>query len=315
MNYLEYLIKNHPTRKSNDEKENFRKYVLSEAEKLDYEAKTEKTSDNKNENIVIGNPEKAKVVFCAHFDTPASALFPNLMLPRNKLLFFLYQFIPVTLILLCSYIPAMLISDYFFNGEINASANIIAFEFIFLFLYFGLFYLLYFAFKNKNNYNDNTSGSAVLLSLMSKLSPEEKENAAFIFFDNEEKGKLGSKAYYKDHKDFMEEKLVINFDCVGNGKNILVLFNKKAENTAESEIMKESFTGNDIFKTYLFPKKGSVCNSDHASFPMGVAVVACKNTKNGIFYTPNIHTAKDTEADNGNIEFLSDCAKEFISKI
>ncbi len=315
MNYLEYLIKNHPTRKSNDEKENFRKYVLSEAENLGYEAKTEKTSDNKNENVVVGDPKKAKVVFCAHFDTPASALFPNLMLPRNIFLFFLYQFIPVILILLCSYIPAMFIADHFFSGENNASANIITFELIFFFLYFGLFYLLYLAFKNKNNYNDNTSGSAVLLSLMAKLINEERENAAFIFFDNEEKGKLGSKAYYKDHKDFMEEKLVINFDCVGNGKNILVLFNKKAENTPESQIMKESFESNDIFKTYLFPHKGSVCNSDHASFPKGAAVVACKNTKSGIFYTPHIHTAKDTEANNDNIEFLSDCAKKFTENI
>lgn len=315
MNYLEYLIKNHPTRKSNKEKESFRNYVLSEATKLGFDAKTEKTTKGKNENIVIGNPEKAKAVFTAHFDTPASALFPNLMLPRNKFLFYLYQFIPIILIFSCSYFPAQFISDFFFSGENNVNANVITFELIFFVLYFGLFYLLYLAFKNKNNYNDNTSGSAVLLSLMSKLSPEERENAAFIFFDNEEKGKLGSKAYYIDHKDFMENKLLINFDCVGNGKNILVIFNKEAENIPESEIIKESFKENGTFKTYFFPHKGSVCNSDHMNFPKGAAIVACKNTKNGIFYTPNIHTAKDTEADNANIEFLSESAKEFISRI
>ena len=315
MTYLEYLIKNHPIRKSNEEKENFRKYVLSEAEKLGLEAKTEKTTKGKNENIIIGNPENAKAVITAHFDTPASALFPNLMLPRNKVLFYLYQFIPIILIFTCSYFPASFVADYFFKGEANVDANVLTFELIFFVLYFGLFYLLYLAFKNKNNYNDNTSGSAVLLSLMSKLSPEEKENAAFIFFDNEEKGKLGSKAYYIDHKDFMEEKLLINFDCVGNGKNILVIFNKEAENTPESKIIKESFKENEIFKTYFFPHKGSVCNSDHTNFPKGMAVVACKNTKNGIFYTPHIHTSKDIEADNDNVEFLSDCVKEFISKI
>ena len=45
---------------------------------------------------------------------------------------------------------------------------------------------------NKHTANDNTSGVITLLELMNRLSPEQKERTAFVFFDNEENGMLGS---------------------------------------------------------------------------------------------------------------------------
>ena len=311
MNYLDLLVNKYPVRNSKEQKNAFREFAVNEAKNLGYEAKTEITSDKKNENVIVGDPEKAKLVFCAHFDTPFTSLFPNLMIVRNKFLFYLYQFIPVIIILLCSYIPASLIANNFFKGDMN----ILAFEIYFFALYFGLFYLLYFAKKNKNNHNDNTSGTSVLFSLMEKLSPEEREKAAFIFFDNEEKGKLGSKAYLKDHKDFMENKTVINFDCVGNGKNIVFVAMKEAENIAEYSLLKECVTPADDYKVHFYGQKGSECNSDHKNFKKGIAVMACKETKKGLLYTPNIHTEKDVEADFNNIDFISNGIVNFISKL
>ena len=308
MNYLEYLIKNHPVRNSENEKKAFSDFVLKEAEKNSLPAKVEPLQKGKHKNIVVGNPEKAKAVFCAHYDTPFRALFPNLMLPRNKFLFYLYQFLPVSIILICSYLPAEIIAGKHFTGD----NYIIAFEIIFLLLYFSLFYLLYFSFKNKNNFNDNTSGCAVLLSLMEKLSDEEKENAAFIFFDNEEKGKLGSKAYFKEHKNYMEDKLIINFDCVGNGNNILLIASDKAESCEEYKAIRDKFISNENYSVSFFGAKGSECNSDHKNFPKSVAVVACKNTKNGIFYTPKIHTSKDTEVKEENISFICENILNFL---
>ena len=308
MNYLEFLNKNHPIRNDKKEKEAFRNYVSEEASKLGLLSKLEKTKNNKNENVIIGDIEKAEIIFTAHFDTPFKALFPNLMLPRNRILFYLYQFLPVSLILICSYIPANIIANKHFSGDYN----ILAFEIIFFLLYFSLFYLLYFSFKNKKNFNDNTSGCAVLLSIMEKLSPENKEKAAFIFFDNEEKGKLGSKAYYKDHKDFMENKLLINFDCVGNGENILFIESEKAKESPLYKKIKENVKENENYSLSFFDAKSSECNSDHKNFPCSVAVVACKKTKNGILYTPNIHTEKDVEVKEENIQFISDNIVNFL---
>ena len=74
--------------------------------------------------------------------------------------------------------------------------------------------------RNKHNANDNTSGVLTLLYIMKKLPPNMRNKVCFVFFDNEEKGLLGSKAMNKKYKDLFLAKLVINFDCVGNGKEL-----------------------------------------------------------------------------------------------
>ena len=44
---------------------------------------------------MIGSPEGADVIFTAHYDTPRRALIPNLMLPLNPVLKWIYIFLPV----------------------------------------------------------------------------------------------------------------------------------------------------------------------------------------------------------------------------
>ena len=95
MTYLDYINKTYPARKTIEEKENFRKYVLDVLDKKGIKVKIERTNDEKNDNIVIGNPTTAKVVFTAHYDTPARSIFPNIMMPKHRLLFYLYQFVPI----------------------------------------------------------------------------------------------------------------------------------------------------------------------------------------------------------------------------
>jgi Zn-dependent M28 family amino/carboxypeptidase len=171
------------------------------------------------------------------------------------------------------------------------------------------------AFTNQNKYNDNTSGVATVLTIIDNLSPEEFKNVAFILFDNEEKGKKGSAAYFKDHKSAMQDKFLINFDCVGNGENIIFIAQKNAVDSNEYHTLKDSFTKDSNFDLDFCTYKDGESNSDHKNFPRGVACIACKKSKKGILYTPRIHTSKDIVANNGNVDFLAKNTVNFITKI
>lgn len=305
MSILDYLNKNFAVRKTASEKENFRNYIIEYLREKGIEAKAERTADGKNDNLVIGDPTKAKAVFVAHYDTPARSLFPNIMMPKNRVAFYAYQFLPVIFLLIVSLTVGYLVGNVIFKSQS-------AWYFAFLIMYYLMFYLMMLAFTNKFNYNDNTSGVAVVLSMVERLSKEELNDVAFILFDNEEKGKRGSSAYFKDHKEEMKDKFVVNFDCVGNGNNILFIAQKGAVDSEKYKALEETFDKNGGFEIEFTTHKNADANSDHRSFPCGVACVACKKSKGGLLYTPYIHTHKDIVADNGNIDFLSKNCVDFV---
>ncbi len=319
MSRLESLLRLHPVRRSEQEKEVFRAYILEQLAAKGIRATVETTGDGKNKNIVIGDPLSAKVVCTAHYDTPAASLFPNLMIPRNKPLFLLYQFVPITLILALAISLAiggvyLMITGAVIPGGSPEEYQAIAII-LYLVIYYALFFLMYCAFKNPNNYNDNTSGVAAALSILDALSEEQLKDAAFILFDNEEKGKKGSKAYCKDHKEAMKDKLIVNFDCVGNGENVIFIAMKEAEQHPLYAKLKESFVDSDGYKVYFYPMKGSESNSDYKNFPCGIGCMASRQTKGGLFYTPYIHTPRDTVAKEENICFIANGMGKFFSTL
>ena len=145
MTHLERLNQSFPARKTSKEKEDFRKYIIDSLNKKGIEATVETTQNGKNNNIIIGNPDAAKTIFTAHYDTPASSLFPNIMIPKNRVVFYAYQFVPILFLLLFSFVFAYLIGDLLFNDERIYYVS-------FLVAYYGLFFGIMRLFKNKNNY-------------------------------------------------------------------------------------------------------------------------------------------------------------------
>ena len=305
MSYLYFLNENFPIRRSIKEKKDFRDFVLSEAEKKGLSAKVETTADGKNENVVIGDPGTARVVFTAHYDTPAKAMFPNIMIPRNQLLFWAYQFSPIIFMLVIGLALSYLIGIVWLEDER-------AYMLTFLTIYYGLYFLMFRGPSNPKNFNDNTSGVATLLSIIKGAQADELSDVAFIFFDNEEKGKKGSKAYFTDHKAQMEDKLLINFDCVGNGETIVFIAKEKAELRDEYRLLMQSFDADGEYSAEFYPMRGSESNSDYKNFPCGIGCMACKRAKNGLLYTPNIHTPKDTEVRDENIQYITTSILKFI---
>ena len=81
--YLAFLNEKFPIRRSKEQKEEFIKYVKEEISGYNVDVETLEKEHN---NILIGDVENAKVVFTAHYDTPATSIVPNLMLPKNKVL-------------------------------------------------------------------------------------------------------------------------------------------------------------------------------------------------------------------------------------
>ena len=300
--YLSEVNTLFPMRRSDEEKAKFFGFVVSELGK----ERVEKEGIDKNNNIVIGDVSEAKVIITAHYDTPAWSLVPNFMVPANKviglILNLLFPIITAFFSLAVAFGIGALLS-------LDDSLSLI----IYLVLDFGIFLCMTRLFPNKNNKNDNTSGVATLLSLASNIN---NKNVAFILFDNEEKGLLGSKAYNKKHKMLMEDKLVINLDCVGNGDNMIFIANEKAEKSAEYSLLLDAFAEeDDYFKVYHISSKHGRANSDHKSFPCSVGVMAANEGGFVRFITGRIHTSKDTVANLENIEFLYNRLSQFLNNI
>lgn len=307
MSWLETLVEKFPVRKSAKQKEAFRKWVVSDAAKsLGYEARVEQGRGLvENYNVVVGDPETAEVVFTAHYDTPATIGIPNIMIPRNMPLFYLYQIAIVGSLLLVAFCVGWLAS---LAGLSFEGAYMVGWVF-----YMVLLIMMLGGIPNPHNVNDNTSGVAAVLGLMEKLPEEARGKAAFILFDNEEKGLLGSKAYAKAHQQVQYTKLIVNMDCVGVGETLLLIASKLATRLPSYPALEEALRSHGGREVKFFGKKGSACSSDQKSFKCGVVLTACKKRPIVGYYCPRIHTPKDTFADQDNLDFLAESLSNFVT--
>lgn len=300
--YLNEINDKFPIRRNKKQKEEFFNYVKNECENAYID------EINKNKNIVIGDIKKAKVVIAAHYDTPATSILPNMMLPKNFIICLLYQFVLVGIILGVTFLLRYLLN---FIPIFSKDYKIVQ-PWLLLFIYFLIFYLFIFAFTNKHNKNDNTSGVATVLTLAKKIN---RSDICYVLFDNEENGLLGSKALNKKYKAYLEDILVLNFDCVGNGKYMLAAVNKNTNNNELFQKLKCITSNNENFTLEYFSATFSLAASDHKSFKNGVGFMACHKSKVFGYYAGRIHTNKDTVADTKNIDFLVNYVEEFLQNI
>jgi len=304
------IIGRFPVRNTKEQKEAFRSWVLEEAQRNDLNAYV--SEDGGHKNIVIGNPDTAKAVFTAHYDTPWQSPWPNLMLPKDRGLFLLYQIASLLPVLLISFLAAFLFM-IFVHLDYTVTTNRLYPLFVYLFAYYILFFAVLRGKKNKNNFNDNTSGVSLVLGIAKDLDAELREKAAFILFDDEEKGKKGSKAFAKKHRELNENTPIVNFDCVGLGDHFVVIEKESFREKKEYSAFKKAFS--KLPNVHFLSSKKAHANSDQTSFKMGNAVMAVKESKRGIFYVNRIHTFKDTIVDARNLSLLKDASVSFIESM
>ncbi len=265
----------------------FRRYLRGRAEELGLGYRE---SDSRlAKNVIIGDLEKAEYVLGAHYDTAPRlpAFLANHILLTNILIMLLFCIAPLLSI---------------FNPYAALAALVV--------FILALLYLLGFlSIPNKHNANDNTSGILVLLYLMSVL-PQDK--AAYIFFDNEEKGLVGSflflSALRKNKLGHRRKKFII-LDCVGRGK--LIRFTYIQKNSLPGALMKAAeMRGEYRFKV----KKGSLFElSDHFVFMnyphVGIFAYEQKGKK---YRIRDIHCRKDRDFEKENIAIIADIIYNYM---
>ncbi|MBQ8504101.1 MAG: M28 family peptidase [Clostridia bacterium] len=286
----EIILERFQVRKTRKQKEEFTAWLTNYVTSVGYDIKIEKGLF-RSRNIVIGNPEKAKVTFTAHYDTCAAMPIPNFITPKNILVYLLYQLVLVCLIFLLSFC-------------VTFAASFLIPDFAPIFGLVSLYVLLFLMVAgpaNKHTANDNTSGVTTVVDTLTKMPDELRNDVAFILFDFEEIGLLGSYSYYRKHRKVMKNKLLVNFDCVSDGNNILIVAQNSAEHFAS--YLQTSFSSDNGINVEV-ATKGVFYPSDQANFPYGVGVAALKKTKGGLLYMDKIHTKKDTVYEEKNIEFL-----------
>jgi hypothetical protein len=300
------IFEKYEVRKTKDEKAAFRTYLTDYSRSLGYNARTESAGD-KMHNVIVGDPARADVVYTAHYDTCSVMPFPNFITPKCLPIYILYQVV-LSLIIYIIPISVFIGSRHVLNATGSNS--------LFLVTYFsGFALLLLFSFllldgpANRHTANDNTSGVTLLIDLMRDMPSELRDRVAYIFFDLEEKGTVGSKQYAKRHKELSGRMLVVNFDCVSDGKSILFVLKKNARDAAPK--IAEAFESNEAYSVDVCTK-GAFYPSDQRNFERGVGVSALNRTKHGLLYMNKIHTVRDTVYDEENIEFLKDGAIKLV---
>ena len=309
------ILENYQIRKSNKEKTEFIGYLKERLSASGYDPERDITVEEKwkgiflTRNIIVGDPDKAKVLLTAHYDTCALLPFPNLMAPTSPLLFIAYQLFLVVMIFLVATIPAVI------TGMFTKDSMIIYYVFELSLILFLV--QVMFGFKNRHAANDNTSGVVTLTKILESLPEEQREKVCVIYFDNEEKGLFGSMHFAEKHKDAARHTLMINLDCVGDGENIVSLAKKEAMNhefyPVFTETMEQNgsrFDGNIQCRKMLpmmFP-------SDQSNFKKGIGVCALNKSPLGM-YCARIHTPKDTECREENVKVLAGAMVEFVEKV
>lgn len=292
------VFEKYEIRKTKKQKTAFIEYVQTVAKENGYACTVE--SDKKSvRNIVIGSPEKAKVIYTAHYDTCPVMPFPNFITPKNFLIYLLYQLLVTVIFMLVPAFAMQYLSQMIFTAAgIDPTLSLWVFEITL----FSILFFIMFGPANKHTANDNTSGVTALLDLMIAMPEELRAYAAFVFFDCEETGLVGSSAFAKKHKE-AHLKPLVNFDCVSDGNHILFAMRKDAVTYAS--MLKEAFPENESCKVEIL-SKGVFYPSDQAKFKKGIGVAALKKSKHGgILYMDRIHTKRDTVYREENIDFLT----------
>lgn len=305
MSIIETLVQQFPVRKSKAQKQAFRDWMLQTSAEMGYQAIADEKGYSRN--VIIGDPEQAEVIFTAHYDTQPVMPIPNFITPCNVGIYIAYQLVLTLLVLgiaVAVGYPVFRLTDNFFLAYIVTM--------VIMFLLLGL---MMFGPANQHCVNDNTSGVAAVLELMQRMPKDQRHKAAFILFDNEEKGLLGSMSYAGKHRQVKKEKLLINMDCVGDGEHILFFANKKTRALPVFPLLEESMEKQTGLHFVMNRMEKCLYPSDQGNFTYGIAVCACNHNKTLGYYCDKIHTKHDTICRQENLDFLTNGLTAFVEKL
>lgn len=268
----------------------------------------------RSRNLVFGEPEKADILLTAHYDTCAQLPFPNMMTPACWPIILLTQILLPVLVFGAlgvgtGYLVGRTVGELAIPAGFSAALASLSVSA----LCFFAVWLMIAGPENPHTANDNTSGVALVLLAMEALCG--REDVAFVLFDNEEKGMLGSSAFFKRHAGAARRVFVLNADCVSDGETLMLVGSRAAMGSplgkrleaslsrAAKKAGKRAFAGTS--PRVLFP-------SDQMVFPRGAALAALRGRK--ILYLDRIHTKRDTVFEDENLFCLLEAVTDALEQ-
>jgi len=296
------ILEQFPVRKSKQQKKAFRMAVQSYGESIGYTVTAEPGRFGAC-NLLMGDPENAKFLVTAHYDTCAKMLLPNFITPCNVPLYLAYQ-LGLILLIGVGAIAAGVAAGLLFGDWVVKWTILLAFCLLLLSLIFGP--------ANKHNANDNTSGVVTLLEMAKTMPENQRHKVCFVLFDLEEAGLIGSASYRMKHKKASDNQLILNLDCVGDGDHLRMFPTKKLLKDRRKLTSLYRACGYFGEKNLLVQEKGRyVYPSDQKHFPYGVGICALRKRKK-LLYMSRIHTTKDTVLEETNVNILRAALTTFI---
>ena len=282
-----------PVRKTRQQKLAFRETVQGYAESLGYSVTVESGSFG-SRNVVIGDPEQAKYLVTAHYDTCAKMLVPNFITPCNVLVYLAYQILLVLGLMVIS-VAAGVAAGLVWPGAVSMVSMLV---------YWLMLGMMILGPANGNNANDNTSGVVTLLEIARTMPENQRHKVCFVLFDLEEAGLIGSASYRKAHRQASGRQLVLNLDCVGDGDQIRMFPTKPLKKNRQMLTSLYKACGYFGKKNLLVQEKGTfLYPSDQKHFPYGVGICALRK-RGKILWLSRIHTKKDTILEETNVNIL-----------
>ena len=142
-----------------------------------------------NQNLVIGDIENANVIMCAHYDTPFRLMYKIKIVHRSRksiwsiIKGFIFNSVYLLILIL---ILILILSIMLYLLNCLSLINFIPW------IAFTVAYLIFMGVPNKKNLNDNTSGVITIFKIANELKELNNSKVAFVLFDNEEMGLIGS---------------------------------------------------------------------------------------------------------------------------
>ena len=301
------VLTHYEVRKSKKQKTAFLTAVTAYATSQRYSSKIEKGQFGCR-NLVIGDAEHAEYLITAHYDTCAWMPIPNFVTPFNLPVYILYQIVLLAVMLAGAIVPGML-------ARLLGASEEVALSVAGIFYWIWIFALM-FGPANRHCANDNTSGVVTLLEIMASMPDNLRGKVAFVLFDMEEAGLIGSASYRKSHKSATDRQIVLNMDCVGDGDEIVLIPNKRLRRDDCAMAKFQPLCGSFGCKSLHVHRKGFVFYpSDQANFPLGVAIAALRCNRWIGRYYGRIHTHRDTVLDRTNVNVLRAALISLIASV
>ena len=165
---------------------------------------------------------------------------------------------------------------------------------------------------NRNNRNQS-SGLAVLLEVMAALPESARRHTAFVFFDRGEEFTLGAKAYGKEHLQVQYTRLILQLDALGLGKELVLIPKKPARKCTGYQRLVRILEGTEGMHLEVAGAGMQICPGDYKCFQCGMILLSCVRRPLIGLCIPNLHTRRDTEVDEKQLEAIGNTLIRAVS--